>query len=101
MKRNRRMNAETRLDELLSRWQGEMARGQDLPATELCRECPELQPEVEHRLQALRQMQALAEAQDEAATVLPASAAASETATVSPPDASGAPTAPAVQVIAG
>jgi tetratricopeptide (TPR) repeat protein len=53
------MNAETRLEELLSRWQERHAKGEDVPAAELCPDCPELLPEVERRLLALRQMQQL------------------------------------------
>ena len=41
------MNDEATLDEMLSRWQQEKARGRDLPATDLCRDHPELARERE------------------------------------------------------
>jgi hypothetical protein len=50
------MSAESRVDDLLSLWQERHARGEDVPATELCRECPELLPDLERRLLALRHM---------------------------------------------
>jgi serine/threonine protein kinase/WD40 repeat protein len=58
------MSAETRLDQLLSQWQERHARGEDVPATHLCRDCPELAPEVERRIRALRQMQQLVDTND-------------------------------------
>jgi serine/threonine protein kinase len=65
------MNAETRLDELLSRWQSHRARGEDISASELCRDCPELARELEQRLQALGQMQDLLRTSDQLATTKP------------------------------
>ncbi len=53
------MNAETRVDELLSLWQERRARGQDMTPAELCADCPELLPEVERRLAALRDAQGM------------------------------------------
>jgi hypothetical protein len=42
------------LDELVSVWQREKARGRDLPATEVCRDRPELAGALERRIAALR-----------------------------------------------
>jgi hypothetical protein len=51
---------ETALNELQSLWERELARGRDVPATELCRDRPDLTPELERRLGAVRRMNALA-----------------------------------------
>jgi hypothetical protein len=59
------MPADDRIDELLSQWQREQARGRDLPAAELCRACPELAPELERHVLALRQMNGLARAAEQ------------------------------------
>jgi hypothetical protein len=48
------------LDELVSVWQREKARGRDLPATEVCRDRPELAGELDRRLRPLRRMYDLA-----------------------------------------
>ena len=50
------MKVDEPLDELLSRWQEALQHGTDLPAEELCRDRPELLPEVQRRIQAIRQM---------------------------------------------
>jgi WD40 repeat protein len=50
------------LSELLSLWEREQARGRDLPAADLCRDCPELAPELDQRIRALREMNGLARA---------------------------------------
>jgi serine/threonine protein kinase len=49
------MNAE-RLEECLDRWEELRQQGQDVDATELCRDCPELIEEVRRRLRALRSL---------------------------------------------
>jgi serine/threonine-protein kinase len=59
------------LEELLSQWQEWYARGEDMAATQLCRDCPELAPEVERRLAALRQMHHLVETRDPLASSIP------------------------------
>jgi eukaryotic-like serine/threonine-protein kinase len=51
---------ETLLEELLSQWQRDAARGQVLTSTELCRDRPELAPELERRIRAVRQRDDLA-----------------------------------------
>jgi tetratricopeptide (TPR) repeat protein len=56
------------LDELLSRWQGQLAHGVDMPVAELCRDCPELIGEMQHRLDAVRQLQQLAASAHEVVT---------------------------------
>jgi hypothetical protein len=81
--------SEERLTSLLSAWQEQRARGQDVSATELCREHPELRPELERRIQALRQMD------DPAgllAEILPPAAPPSEDATLPPDPAAAAST---------
>ncbi len=48
------MTDEERLDELLLIWEERFDRGQDTPAEELCKECPELTAEMASRIQALK-----------------------------------------------
>lgn len=45
---------ENNLDDLLDTWQAAYDTGRDIPVGELCRECPELAPEVQRRLEVLR-----------------------------------------------
>jgi serine/threonine protein kinase len=61
------MGNDAALSELLSLWEREQARGRDVPAADLCRDCPELAPELERRIRALRQMNGLARAAEETA----------------------------------
>src|SRR5262249_52147292 len=53
------MSADTRLDSLLAAWQQARARGTDVPAAELCRDCPELLSELEQQIAVLRKIDAL------------------------------------------
>ena len=53
------MDQDTILDELLSRWQDRRARGQDATPAELCGERTDLVPELQRRLDALRQLPTL------------------------------------------
>jgi serine/threonine protein kinase len=57
------------LAELLSRWEREQARGRDVPVAELCRDCPELAPEVEQCLRALRGLNGLVRAAEDTVSV--------------------------------
>jgi serine/threonine-protein kinase len=57
------------LDELVSVWQQEMARGRDLPATVICPDRPELAEELARRIEALRRINDLAGARSAATTV--------------------------------
>src|SRR5262245_40445694 len=50
-----------RLDSLLAAWQEAKEAGRDVPAADLCRDCPELLPEVEKRLYGLRAVYGLLE----------------------------------------
>jgi serine/threonine-protein kinase len=50
---------EDRLNCLLSAWQAQQVQGRDVPATELCRDCPELAEELSRRIAVLRQMNQL------------------------------------------
>ena len=54
------MTDEARLDELLSLWQAGRAGGRDVTAAELCRDYPELLPELERQMAVLRGMAGLA-----------------------------------------
>lgn len=47
---------EDRLTALLSVWHEQQRQGRDVPAAELCRDCPELAEEVGRRIEALRRM---------------------------------------------
>jgi tetratricopeptide (TPR) repeat protein/tRNA A-37 threonylcarbamoyl transferase component Bud32 len=47
---------EDRLNSLLSAWQEHQQQGRDVPAAELCHDCPELALELSRRIQVLRQM---------------------------------------------
>jgi WD40 repeat protein len=85
--------SEERLDNLLSAWQEQRRRGRDLPAAELCREQPELAPELERRIHALRQMDGLA---DLAAETTPFAAATAPSAPAGP----GAVTVPGYEILA-
>jgi formylglycine-generating enzyme required for sulfatase activity len=51
---------ETLLDHLLSLWQQEAEQGRDLRPAELCRDHPELLPELERRVEAVRKIGDLA-----------------------------------------
>ncbi len=62
------MGDDAALSELLSRWEREQARGRDVPAADLCRDCPELAGELERRIRALRQLNDLARAAGETIT---------------------------------
>jgi serine/threonine-protein kinase len=78
--------SEERLDHLLSAWQEQQRQGRDVSAAELCRDQPELAPELERRIRALRQMDNVAL---EAAQTLPPASPPSEAATL-PPDPAAA-----------
>src|SRR5215471_18890983 len=52
--------SEERLDKLLSAWQEQRRQGHNVPAAELCHEQPELQSELERRIDAVRRMDDLA-----------------------------------------
>src|SRR5262249_52582011 len=54
------MSADPRLSTLLDRWQQSQDRGCPLSAEELCRDCPELLPEVQRRIAILKGMARLA-----------------------------------------
>jgi serine/threonine protein kinase len=48
------MSFDPRLSDLLLAWEDAVACGLELPAAELCRDCPDLVPHVEERIRALR-----------------------------------------------
>jgi serine/threonine-protein kinase len=50
------MNDEAQLAELLSAWQQRQAQGIEISAAELCLDRPDLVPELEQRIQALREL---------------------------------------------
>jgi WD40 repeat protein len=51
-----------RLDSLLLRWEELSEAGQDIPAEELCRDCPNLAPALRQRIEALRSLRWLSQA---------------------------------------
>jgi len=54
------MSDEATLDDLISLWERERARGRDLSAAELCPDRPELAPELGRRIQAVQHLNSLA-----------------------------------------
>jgi serine/threonine protein kinase len=50
------MAEDHRLEELLDLWEENRAQGRDIPAEKLCRDCPELLPQIRRKLRALRGM---------------------------------------------
>src|SRR4051794_14180885 len=50
------MTAEPRIDSLLLRWQEQQSQDRDVPAAELCRDCPELLPELQRQIAALKRL---------------------------------------------
>src|SRR5437660_1234999 len=55
------MSSETHVEQLLARWQARRAQGEELPVSELCRDCPELIATVAPRVEALRRMRQTAD----------------------------------------
>jgi hypothetical protein len=51
------MTSETRLDDLFSIWHERFVQGEDVPAVELCRDCPDLAPALECRITVQRRME--------------------------------------------
>jgi WD40 repeat protein/Flp pilus assembly protein TadD len=62
------MESDDRLDDILDAWQEAFDRGNDILPAELCRDCPDLIPEVERRVALLRQLAGLHRQTDAAAT---------------------------------
>jgi tetratricopeptide (TPR) repeat protein len=83
---------EATLGELLSLWERESAAGRDVPASELCRDHPELLAELERRMQAIRQINDLAQATQRTRRETPPAAADS---TLVPGDCAVRPGMPA------
>jgi tRNA A-37 threonylcarbamoyl transferase component Bud32 len=85
-----------RLDDILDVWQEAFASGTDLTASDLCRDCPELLPEVERHIALLRRVERLNDPPD-GATLSHHGPADAETATHDgkhAPLSAGAPDAP-------
>jgi serine/threonine protein kinase len=59
-----RMTDKHRLSELLLRWEEGREQGRDMPAGELCRECPELEPDLAAAIADLRRVVWLDDADD-------------------------------------
>jgi serine/threonine protein kinase len=55
------MSNETQLEELIERWEDLFRQGQDIPAEELCRDCPELVETLRRRITGLKSMNWLLE----------------------------------------
>ncbi len=79
------MSAQTQIDDLVSRWQARRQQGEEISPTELCRDCPELLPEVERQLGALRRMQQMLETADANATAPLAGSSSAGAAGAAPP----------------
>jgi WD40 repeat protein len=94
------MSSETQLDALLSRWQQRQAQGEELSATELCRDCPELIAAIEPYLQALRHMQQMQQmARAEPATLRGVSFPSESAAPLADREARAAPTVPGYDIL--
>lgn len=65
---NTSASSEPVLTDLISLWQRRRAEGQAVTPAELCRECPELLPELEQRITALERMANLVDAAHETVT---------------------------------
>jgi serine/threonine protein kinase/Leucine-rich repeat (LRR) protein len=73
MKNGRKaMSDEAVLEELLSLWQAEQARGRDVPAAVLCRQRPEMAEKLGQRIEAVRRLNALAQPNSTAPVAVPA-----------------------------
>jgi hypothetical protein len=70
---NSSASSESALADLVSLWQQRRAEGQTVTPDELCRERPELLPQLEQRIMALERMAELAGAIHETVTVAPKS----------------------------
>jgi hypothetical protein len=53
------MMPDDRLTDLVDRWQLLFQEGRDVPAAALCADCPDLAPELERRVEAMRRMNRL------------------------------------------
>ncbi len=53
------LSADDRLNSLLLRWQEQQSQGNDLSAAQLCRDYPELEPQLREQIGILRHMKAL------------------------------------------
>ena len=81
-------NGELSLADLISQWQGRRAEGRTVSPAELCRERPELLPELERQIAALERIKAFTEAEQATRTILPQSGEANavqEVATINLP----------------
>jgi hypothetical protein len=54
-----RMTTEERLNDLLENWLSLHQQGREVPAAELCRDCPELLAPLDERIAVMRKMNAL------------------------------------------
>ncbi len=54
------MTADDRIESLLDAWHAALTAGREVPLAELCRDCPELIPEVARRADLLRKFLDLA-----------------------------------------
>jgi eukaryotic-like serine/threonine-protein kinase len=62
------MNNDARLTGLISVWQDQVKMGKAIPVSVLCKECPELQPELERRIAAIQKVGRLVEQMNEETT---------------------------------
>ena len=64
------MSGDPRLDDLLLQWEDLHEQGRAVAPAELCRDCPELLPELARRIAALRAMSPVLKAESTDATSL-------------------------------
>ena len=64
------MSTHDRINNLLLLWQEQLDQGRDVPAGELCRDCPELEAELHEQIRVLRQMNGFLGPPGDAATVI-------------------------------
>jgi hypothetical protein len=83
------MSEKVHVDDLLSKWQQRWQQGHDAAPEELCRDCPDLLPELRGKIEALRQMNRL---------VAAVNTSGQNTPTVSAPPLSAPKDVPRVQV---
>jgi serine/threonine protein kinase/tetratricopeptide (TPR) repeat protein len=66
---NTSASLESALDNLISQWQRRRSEGQEMTPAELCRDCPELLPELQKRIAVLKRMADLADATHQTVTL--------------------------------
>src|SRR5438309_776854 len=68
------MGTDTRVYDLLLRWEELRKRGEAVSAEELCRDCPELLSELQRRIRQLQSLDTLLRSSQQASTLRPGTA---------------------------